>query len=287
MGRLGSVIIPAWNEEAVIGRTLDALLDGIEGAQIEVVVACNGCTDDTVELARRYGSAVTVLDLPPVGKTGAIRAAEVVTCSLPRLYLDADVTLPGRSAAAVLAALRDGAMAARPPLHYEVSRASAAVRRFYRQRMRLPGIQSDLCGAGVYGLSASARGRFGEFPAVIADDLFAARIVDADEVTIVPCEPVTVSVPRDVRSLVRMLTRVYRGNREIAERMPVGAASRTRSTFTQLLGSVSRPGDVLDVVVYSSVVIAGRIVARLPHVGGWVRDESSRRSDDGSRPCPA
>lgn len=277
---LGSVIIPAWNEEAVIDRTLDALFDGIEPDQLEVLVACNGCTDDTVKVVRRYGTAATVLDLPPVGKSGAIRAAEAMARSLPRLYLDADVTLPGRSAAAVLTALRDGAVAARPPLQYETSGASTVVRRFYRQRMRLPAIQADLCGAGVYGLSARARDRFGEFPEVTADDLFAARLVETHEVMIVSCEPVIVSVPRDVRSLVHMLARVYRGNREFAESMPSSTASTTRSTFTQLVRSLSSPSDVVDAIVYASVVLAGRALASRPRGGGWERDESSRKGPE-------
>ena len=48
-----SVIIPADNEEAVIARGLDALLDGLDG-DWEVVVVGNGCTDRTIEVASRF-----------------------------------------------------------------------------------------------------------------------------------------------------------------------------------------------------------------------------------------
>ena len=156
-GPVGSIVIPAYNEANVVGRTLTSLFAGIDPKALEVVVACNGCTDATAAVAAEVHGTVTVLDLPPVGKAAAIRAAEREARALPRLYLDADVTLDGRSAVAVLTALRDGAVAARPPLRYDTTGASWLVKRYYGQRMRLPGVQTDLCGAGVYGLSEKAR----------------------------------------------------------------------------------------------------------------------------------
>jgi glycosyltransferase involved in cell wall biosynthesis len=219
-GPLGSVVIPAYNEANVVERTLTHLFEGVDPAALEVVVACNGCTDGTATIANEIEAPVTVLDLPAVGKAGAIRAAELEVQTLPRLYLDADVRLDGSSAVAVLTALRNGAVAARPPLQYDTAGASWLVKRYYEQRVRLPAVRTDLCGAGVYGLSATARARFDDFPDVIADDLFAARVVDASEVTIVPCTPVAINVPRDVRSLVRTLARAHRGNQELFERMP-------------------------------------------------------------------
>lgn len=272
---VGSVVIPAWNEEGVIDRTLRALLADVDDGVLEVVVACNGCTDATVAVASAAAPSATVIDLPDPGKAGAIRAAEARTTTLPRLYLDADVPLPGPSALQVLAALHDGAVAARPPFEYDTAGASRIVRRYYRQRARLVGVAGELCGAGVYGLSATARARFDEFPDVVADDLFAARVVERDEVTIVPCDPVPVAVPRDVRSLVRTLTRVHRGNRELARRLPDRAARTTRATVDELVRSVSRPADALDALVYAVLVALGRLGARRPSAT-WGRDDTTR-----------
>ena len=238
-GPLGSIVIPARNEATVVGRTLADVFTGVDPRLLEVVVACNGCTDTTVQVANEVGAPVTVLDLPAVGKAGAIRAAELTTSTLPRLYLDADVRLEGRSAVAVLAALREGAVAARPPVRYETTGAARLVKRYYRQRMRLPSVRTDLCGAGVYGLSAAARSRFDVFPDMVADDLFAARVVEPSEVIIVPCPPVVISVPRDVRSLVRTLARAHNGNRELFERMPDLARPTTGSVVSQLLRSIA------------------------------------------------
>ena len=57
-----SVVIPAHDEEAVIGRCLDALFEGALPGELDVVVACNGCTERTAEIAGGYGPAVRVLE---------------------------------------------------------------------------------------------------------------------------------------------------------------------------------------------------------------------------------
>ena len=47
-----SFVIPAHNEEAVIGRCLTALLAGARRDELDIIVVCNGCTDRTAEVAR-------------------------------------------------------------------------------------------------------------------------------------------------------------------------------------------------------------------------------------------
>ena len=46
-----SVIIPAHNEESVIGRCLAAMLEGAQPGELEIIVVCNGCSDRTGEKA--------------------------------------------------------------------------------------------------------------------------------------------------------------------------------------------------------------------------------------------
>src|SRR5512134_19563 len=145
----GSIIIPAYNEAARIRRGLDRLFSGL-GDGVEVIVACNGCTDGTADRARESPHPVKVLDLPDPGKVAAIRAAERETSVLPRVYLDADVEVDGTSIMAVLGAIADGAVAARPPFRYDVSGCTWLVRRYYAARSRLESLEADLCGAGIY-----------------------------------------------------------------------------------------------------------------------------------------
>lgn len=65
------VIIPAWNEECVLGPVLEDVRAHAP-AGTDVVVVSDGSTDSTAELARRAG--VTVLDLPlNLGVGGAMR----------------------------------------------------------------------------------------------------------------------------------------------------------------------------------------------------------------------
>ena len=271
---LGSVIVPAWNEAAVIARTLDALCTDLDPS-IRVIVACNGCTDDTAEVVRRSGHAVDLLELGAVGKTGAIRAAEEVAPSGPRLYLDADITLPGPSANAVLGLLAADAIAARPPARYEVAQASWPVRAYVAVRAELPSIRDALHGAGVYGLSTTARARFDEFPAVVADDLFADRLMHPGEVRIAACEPVVVQVPRTTSALVTTLARVYRGNLELAA-LEGQRGTRSTSRTVGELGHLARhPRWWPRIAAYVVLVTTGRIAARRSD-GSWERDTSSR-----------
>ena len=118
-----------------------------------MIVVCNGCADDTAELARSSGHPVRVIELEAASKPAALRAGDEAALALPRIYLDADVVLPGASARAVLERLRAGAIAARPPIRYDSSGSSAPVRSYYRARSRVPALLESLWGAGVYGLS--------------------------------------------------------------------------------------------------------------------------------------
>jgi cellulose synthase/poly-beta-1,6-N-acetylglucosamine synthase-like glycosyltransferase len=89
------VLVPAYNEEASIGRTLDGLMLQSRPAD-QIVVIPNGCTDQTAWIARQY--PVTVMELPRLEhrKSEALNRAwekhafdaDVLVC------LDADTLLP-------------------------------------------------------------------------------------------------------------------------------------------------------------------------------------------------
>lgn len=279
-GRLGTVIMPAHDEAPVIGHTLRVLLDGLDLERVEVVVACNGCTDGTVEVVRALGRAVEVLDLPDAGKAAAIAAAEARCASagtaLPRLYVDADVGLTGSAATALLEALATGAIAVRPPVQLDTAGASRVVRSYARTRDSITAVRPELWGAGVYGLSATARSRFGVFPDVVADDLFVARVVPPDDVRVVDCPPVRVRLPRTAGALVTTLTRVHRGNAQLARLHP-DLAPRTTSATLQTLARIGRdPRRWADLVVFAALSLVGRGLARR-HGRGWERDHTTRR----------
>ena len=126
---LASIVIPAHNEAEVIGRCLDALFTGVEPGELEVIVVCNGCVDETAALARSSGHPVRVIELQTASKATALREGDMAARTFPRLYLDADVVLSGSSARKVAERLNAGAVAARPPVVYSSGQSSAPVRR--------------------------------------------------------------------------------------------------------------------------------------------------------------
>jgi glycosyltransferase involved in cell wall biosynthesis len=276
---LGSVVIPAHNESAGIGRCLDALFADVEARELEVIVACNGCADDTASLARASGHPVHVIELETASKPAALRAADELATALPRIYLDADVVLQGSAARLVLQRLRAGAVAARPPIRYDSTASSAPVRSYYRARSRVPALLGSLWGAGVYGLSEAGRSRFDAFPDVVADDLWVDRQFAPGEIEIVDSAPVVVAVPRRTRDLVRVLRRTYRGKAGAAGFDPHDRSRETTvSTLRQLrLAVAAGPYEALDAATYAAFAVGVRLALAAPLAGGrWERDESSR-----------
>jgi glycosyltransferase involved in cell wall biosynthesis len=182
MTPLLSIIIPANDEESHIAPCLEALLaqEGVAPSVLEVVVAANGCADATVPIARalearfaRRGWRLTVLDIPEGGKAGALNRGDAVARSQACAYLDADVTLD-----AGLLALTLEAMARPDPVYVtgrlNVARARSWISRRYGELfMRLPFMRPGAApGAGFFAVNAAGRARWGDFPAVIADDTY-------------------------------------------------------------------------------------------------------------------
>jgi glycosyltransferase involved in cell wall biosynthesis len=283
---IGSVLIPAHNEAAVIGRCLHHLFEGTDPADLEVAVVCNGCDDDTAAAARASGHPVQVIELDEASKPAALRAGDRLLRTFPRLYLDADVVLSGPTARQVLEHLAwDGSVAARPPIRYDTAHSSAVVRRYYRARSRVPAVMGSIWGAGVYGLSAAGRARFGDHPDVVAEDLFVDQCFDADEVDIVGDEPVVVVAPGCYRDLLKVMRRAYRGAAEnrVATEQPdtqdrrvARSASTTPTTLRDVLRLCRSVPGVVDAATYAFVAVSARVYIALGRSARWERDESSR-----------
>ncbi|MGO9904243.1 MAG: glycosyltransferase [Solirubrobacteraceae bacterium] len=283
------MIIPAHNEAEVITRCLDALFTGVEPDELEVIVACNGCSDDTAALVRSSGHPVRVLELQTASKAAALRAGDLAAGTLPRLYLDADIVCPGASVRKVAERLRSGAIAARPPVVYSSAESSVSVRSYFRARSRMPSLLKSLWGAGVYGLSASGRARFAAFPVdIVADDLWVNLLFEPDEVEIVDCEPVVVAVPRRARDLLHVLRRTYKGKAENG--VGFSGENQSRETTMTTLRDLRRvaasgPVSAVDAAIYAAFAARARVGLAVGTAVGtgavaerWERDDSSRRA---------
>jgi glycosyltransferase involved in cell wall biosynthesis len=276
----GVVIVPAHNEEAVIAQTLTALRPLVRDG-IQIVVAANACSDQTLERVRRFPH-VDVLELAEASKTAALNAADDRAGSWPRLYLDADIVITPAAVRDVFDALAvSGVLAARPTFRYATEGAVPLVQAYYRARNRIPATHEHLWGAGAYALSRAGHERLGRFPAVVADDLLVDRLFSPSEIRIVATDPVAVRCPRELRSLARTLRRVYAGRNELE---PAGAASSAQG-LRAVLATVRGPGSLVDAAVYAAVALAGKLLALRPG-DVWLRDESNRRAavPAGSRP---
>lgn len=271
-----SVVIPAYNEGKVIGRCLEALLAPSSPGPLEIVVAANGCTDDTVAVARSF-PGVRVLEVPQASKVAALNAGDAAASTLPRIFLDADIRLADGALEALIDALTtDEPRVAAPRVRFATDGASWGVRRFYDAYVEVPYVTQGLVGLGVYGVSAAGRERFGAFPPLAADDLFIQHLFDPGERIAVDGE-FEVQVPRDLGNLVKVRTRVARGNAELAA-SPVaerfgGTGSSTLAALRRLV--LTRPEKLPSVLVYVGVIAEARRRAR-GTTTAWDRDDSTR-----------
>ena len=95
-----SIIIPAHNEAEHIDACLQSVLASRGPEVAQILVVANGCDDDTVARAQAHIASATargwrleVLDMPAIGKPGALNQGDHFAKFDMRAYLDADVTV--------------------------------------------------------------------------------------------------------------------------------------------------------------------------------------------------
>ena len=277
-----SVVIAAHNEGAVIGRCLDSLArqEVSEHGWIDITVAANGCTDDTIAVAR--GRGVRVIDVDQASKAVALNAADRVAKGFPRIYLDADIEMPPNALAAFTDVLSsEGVLAAAPRRRIDVNGSPLLVRAYFAISSRLPAFERALFGRGMVALSSNGRARFETFPLMVADDLFLDSLFSAEEKATVADVEVVVSAPRRTGDLVRRLTRVRRGNAAMRRAGRDGSVPVQIRTADRLswLREVVIPDPRLAPagVVYAILTVLAAVLARRPADSArWERDESTR-----------
>ncbi len=257
------MIIPAHNEAGVIEATLSSLLDGAEPGEFAIYVVCNGCADNTAELARRF-AGVGVVEVSAASKSGALnegdrRAGEV----FPRIYLDADVVTSAESLRRVVDAL-DGpdARAAAPRLVVKTEGRPLIVRGFYHVFVRLPWVTKNLVGSGFYALSCAGRRRFESFPELINDDQMVRSLFSDDERISIRDAVFTVEAPWSTLSLIRAKARVITGVTELGARERAAAPDlrKKRGGSLPLLRLMLDPRNWLPLCSYAFVRISARVI---------------------------
>ena len=275
--RTAGVVVPAHNEERGLQRLLPMLATPAQ--DLEITVVCNGCTDDSVSMAKSFGPGVRVLELTDASKQAALRAGDLATAAFPRIYVDADVAISAASIGALARALLDpNLMAVGPSRRIPRTGCAWAVRRYYDVWERLPSVRRGLFGRGVIALSEAGYKRIGLLPKVIADDLAISEAFSDHERAIIADAEVVVFPPQTLADLFRRRARALRGNRE-ADAAGL-RAQHTRTRTADLLAILREdPGLFPGILVFAAVTITARL-SGLRRGGAqqrWERDDSSRR----------
>jgi glycosyltransferase involved in cell wall biosynthesis len=276
-----SVVIPAHNESAVIADMLRRLLDTDPEERLEIVVAANGCTDDTAAVAAAVSPRVRVIEIETPSKIAALNAGDVAAMAFPRAYVDADVRVTGEALLAVADALAGPPFIGAPRMEIDEDGASLPVRWQYRVWDLTDYRNSAMVGSGVYVLSKAGRARFGRFPDIIADDMYALRLFTPEERISVRDHVFTVRTPSTLRAFIRRQARIIAGNDELCQRYPELDRESGAMSMRALIGRViRRPSLWLPAIPYFwARIVARRSAARVRGnwaLQGWNRDESSR-----------
>lgn len=105
-----SIIIPAHNEERLLGATLSAIAHAVDslGEPVEVIVVDDRSTDRTADVARGLGVRVVTADVHQIAaarNAGARAAAGELL-----VFVDADTTISDAVLRDAVSAMRDGAV---------------------------------------------------------------------------------------------------------------------------------------------------------------------------------
>jgi glycosyltransferase involved in cell wall biosynthesis len=110
-----SFVVPAYNEERLLGRTLSAidqatraLGEGEPGEPVEVIVVDDASTDRTAEIARAHGARVVSVKCRQIAATRNAGAREATGEIL--VFVDADTVVTEAAVTAAIAAVRGGAV---------------------------------------------------------------------------------------------------------------------------------------------------------------------------------
>lgn len=268
---LASVVIPAHNEAKRIRVTLETLLSTAAPREFDVLVVCNGCSDNTAEEAKAV-PGVRVVEIPEASKVMALREGDLRTSVFPRIYLDGDVRLSTAGARALVGELsRPGILASGIAGRYDLRESPLTLSLFYEFRQRMPVFKQGIIGAGVYALSRDGRRRFETWPDVLSDDGFINRLFARDAYVTVSSYHTLVRPPLTIRGVIRRGVRVRRANRQLSSKAESLALGDPPSTGIPqaIWASLRSPRGIASLLVFVFITAAIRFSDRLGSDGDW------------------
>lgn len=212
---MATIIIPAHNEETVIRDCIDNI-SGQEGVET-IIVACNGCSDNTANIVRNHYPDIICLDIEKPSKTNALNEADQYITSYPVFYLDADTRISANAVAFISDYFEQNndLLLAAPVPTIDVSKSSWPVRQYYKTWLDLPYIKDGVIGTCSFILSQEGRARFKKFPDIINDDGFVRCCFESHERANIAGTSIYITAPKNLYSLIKIKTRARLGNRQL------------------------------------------------------------------------
>lgn len=275
---MASVIVPAHNEASVIRRCLDSLKDQAELDTL--IVACNGCTDNTAEIVRNEYPHAICLDIAKPSKVNALNEAEKYITTWPIFYIDADTHLSANAIQTITQTLATNTtlLLAAPEPVIDTSCSSWLVRQYYRVWLQLPYIRDGVVATCSYVITQTGHSRFSEFPAVINDDGFVRCQFERQERGNISGAQIFITAPYDLNSLIKIKTRARLGNIQLAAAKLCTKVDKKPYSSILLDKLLSR--EFLPTFIYLSIAsfIRWRAAKQYCHLHTytWEKDQSSR-----------
>ncbi|MFC4070289.1 glycosyltransferase [Actinoplanes subglobosus] len=261
------VVIPAHNEQALIGACLAAVTGDAHGLDVRVIVVANGCDDATADIARTAG--VFVIELPEPSKPAALNAAGPHLRGVPVVYLDADTVItPGTLRALLTAMDAAGGPVLAGPRPILVRSPSRITRGFAAVWSRLPSVAGDVIGGGCYAVNAEGRRRWTDFPDVIADDGYVRSLFARPERLVVDGAGFLLVLPSGP-DLGRVLARWRQGNAELGPSASPAGGHRGNARAV-----LARPG----LWPYLPAFLWVQVTSRFHRRRRWARADSLREN---------
>ncbi|WP_197355721.1 glycosyltransferase [Aureliella helgolandensis] len=264
-----TVIIPACNEESVIGDCLASLARQQEISNVEILIIANGCSDGTAAIGKSFNSAfaargisLRVLSLPAGNKNQALNAGDAAARFPSRVYLDADV----RCSPYLLSQINKILSAPSPTYAsgtMQIDATGDLVGRCYAKIWKAtPYIRDTIPGCGCYAVNGPGRQRWTDFPPIHSDDKFVRLHFNAQE-RVQATAAYYWPLPQGFRTLVRVRTRWTRGNLQLASRYPYLKKNDVRrfAIDGRFLGTLFT--NPISTIVFSAIYTAALVTAAL------------------------